>query len=125
VLLWHSRAVFNTPTIVKHVLTRIQSSLRDTWVEWEKSVAHWIPSSDPTFVLAGDASQIAGGGFSVELQFWFEEAHWTDPVRHSCQLKSTEPGYIHINSPEFIVVLIQLAGTSIVALETGYAQSIH
>jgi hypothetical protein len=33
--------------------------------------------------------QIAGGGFSVKLQFWFDVC-WTDPVCHGCQLKSTE-----------------------------------
>jgi hypothetical protein len=121
-LLWHSRAVFNIPILVKHVLTRMQASLRDTSVKWEKSIAHWIPR-EPTFLSAGDASQIAGGGFSVKLQFWFD-VYWTAPVRHGCQLKSTEPGYIHINSLEFIVVSLQLAG-SIVALETGYATSIY
>jgi hypothetical protein len=121
-LLWHSRAVFNIPILVKHVLTRMQASLRDTSVKWEKSIAHWIPR-ETTFISAGDASQISGGGFSVELQFWFD-ACWTAPVRHGCQLKSTEPGCIHINSLEFIVVLLQLAG-SIVALETGYATSIY
>jgi hypothetical protein len=121
-LLWHSRAVFNISILVKHVLTRMQASLCDTSVKWEKSIAHWIPR-EPTFLSAGDASQIAGGGFSVELQFWFD-AHWTAPVRHGCQLKSTEPGCIHINSLEFIVVLLQLSG-SVVALETSYAASIY
>lgn len=121
-LLWHSRAVFNIPLNVTHVLTRIQASLRDTSVKWEKSIAHWIPR-DPTFISAGDASQIAGGGISVELQFWFD-VYWSDSVRHGCQLPPMAPGYIHINSLEFIVVLIQLAA-SIVALEVGHAQSIY
>jgi hypothetical protein len=85
-------------------------------------VAHWIPR-DPTFVSVGDASQVAGGALTEEVKFWFD-IHWSARVRHGCQLRPSDPGYIHINCLEFIVVLIQLAAC-IIALETGYAYSVH
>jgi hypothetical protein len=118
-LLWHSKATFDIPNHVKKGLLYLQTSLRDTSVKWEKSIAHWI-QRDPTFVAAGDASQVAGGGLCEELEYWFD-VQWTDRVQRGCKLKSTDPGYIHINMLEYVVVLIQLAA-SIVALETGYAK---
>jgi hypothetical protein len=84
-------------------------------------VAHWIPR-DSTFVSAGDASQVAGGALTEELKFWFD-VHWLARVRHGCKLRPSDPGYIHINRLEFIVVLIQLAAC-FVALETDYACSV-
>jgi hypothetical protein len=76
-------------------------------------VAHWIPR-DPTFVSAGDARQVAGGALTKELKFLFG-VHWSAQVRHGCQLRPSDPGYIHINRLECIVVLTQLAAC-IVAL---------
>jgi hypothetical protein len=120
-LLWHSKATFAIPAEVKQDLALIQGWLRDPTVKWERSVAHWIPR-DPTFVSVGDASQVAGGTITEELKFWFD-VHWSARVRHSCQLRPSDPGYIYINRLEFIVVLIQLAAC-IVALETDYAYSV-
>jgi hypothetical protein len=120
-LLWHSKATFAIPAEVKQDLALIQGWLRDPAVKWERSVAHWI-LRDPTFVSAGDASQVAGGALTEELTFWFD-VHWSARVRHGCQLRPSDPGYIHINRLEFIVVLLQLAAC-IVALETGYAYSV-
>jgi hypothetical protein len=59
-LLWHSKATFAIPAEVKQDLALIQGWLRDPTVKWKRSVAHWI-LRDPTFVSAGDASQVAGG----------------------------------------------------------------
>jgi hypothetical protein len=83
--------------------------------------AHWIPC-EPTIVSAGDASQVAGGAFTEELKLWFD-VHWLAGVRHGFQLPSSDPGYIHMNRLEIIVVHIQLAAC-IVALETDYAHSV-
>jgi hypothetical protein len=120
-LLWHSNSTFPNLDHVKKDLALISEWLRDPTVIWEKSVAHWIPR-DPTFISAGDASQVAGGGINEELKFWFD-VYWTDRVRHGCTLPSSDPEYIHINVLEFVVVLIQLAAC-ITALETDYAKSV-
>jgi hypothetical protein len=120
-LLWHSKTTFRIPPSVAKDLALIRSWLQDPTVKWEKSIAHWIPR-DPTFVAAGDASHSAGGAICEELQFWFD-VQWSERVRVGCKLASTDPGYIHINCLEFVVVLLQLAAC-IVAIETDYAESI-
>jgi hypothetical protein len=55
--------------------------------------------------------------------FWFD-VHWSQWIKHGCQLPPTDPGYIHINRLEFVVVLIQLAAC-ILALETDYAHLVY
>ena len=120
-LLWHSKAKFDTPQQVQKDLAQLSTWLRDPTVKWEKSIAHWI-ERDPTFVSAGDASHEAGGALSEHLRFWFD-VYWNPRIRRGCKLAPTDPEFVHINSLEFIVVLIQLAA-HIVALESGYAQSI-
>jgi hypothetical protein len=120
-LLWHSNAQFKIPENVQKDLALLHTWLSDPAVIWEKSIAHWIPR-DPTFVSAGDASQVAGGAITEELKFWFD-VQWTERVRRGCKLPSSDPEFIHINVLEFIVVLIQLAAC-IVAVETDYAKSI-
>jgi hypothetical protein len=87
-LLWHAKATFAIPAEVKQDLALIQAWLRDPTVKWERSVAHWI-RRDPTFVSAGDASQVAGGALTEELTFWFV-VHWSARVRHGCQLRPSE-----------------------------------
>ncbi len=78
-LLWHSKSTFDIPAQVMHGLALIQGWLRDPEVKWERSVAHWIPR-DPTFVSAGDASQVAGGALTANLWFWFD-VHWSARVQ--------------------------------------------
>ena len=120
-LLWHAGSVFDIPQYVQSDLALLQDWLRDPTVKWEKSIAHWIPR-DSTFVSAGDASQVAGGAFSEELKCWFD-VYWSPKVKKGCQLPSNDKGFIHINSLEYIVVLLQLT-LCIVALESGYAVSL-
>jgi hypothetical protein len=120
-LLWHSKAKFDTPRQVQQDLAQLQTWLRDPAIKWEKSIAHWI-QRDPTFVSAGDASHEAGGAIMEQLRFWFD-VQWSPRVRKGCKLAPTDPEFVHINSLEFIVVLIQLAAT-IVADESGYATAI-
>jgi hypothetical protein len=106
---------------VQQDLALIQGWLRNPTVKWERSIAHWIPR-DPTFVSAGDASQVTRGALTEEVKFWFDVT-WSDRVRRGCKLPPSDPGFIHINVLKFVVVLIQLAAC-IVALETDYAKSV-
>ena len=66
-LLWQAGSVFNIPQHVQSDLALLQDWPRDPTVKWEKSIAHWI-SRDPTFISAGDASQVAGGALTEELK---------------------------------------------------------
>jgi hypothetical protein len=120
-LLWHSKSTFPILAHVQKDIALMIDWLRDPAVLWEKSVAHWIPR-DPTFVSAGNASQVAGGAITEELKFWFD-VYWTERVRWGCKLPPSDPDFIHINALEFVVVLIQLAAC-VTALETDYAKSI-
>jgi hypothetical protein len=120
-LLWHSKCTFHIPSQVVQDLALLQNWLQDPTIKWERSIAHWV-LRDPTFVTAGDASQLAGGAMCEELCFWFDVI-WSDRIRRGCKLKPDDPGFIHINCLEFTVVLLQLAAC-IVALESSYATSV-
>ena len=120
-LLWRSRCTFLTPPEVNKDLRLIQDWLRDPLVKWEKLIPHWLPR-DPTFVIAGDASQTAGGALSEDLRFWFD-VHWTQRIQRGCKLEPKHPDFVHINCLEFIVALLQLAACT-VAVESGYATSV-
>ena len=45
----------------------------------------------------------------MQLMFWFDIAWSARVINGARRLKSSAPGYVHINSLEFIVVILQLA----------------
>ena len=60
-------------------------------------------------LTVGDASKVAGGGYSPTLQFWFQ-LRWSDRVVHcATRLSPDQSGYIHINTLEFLVLLVEFA----------------
>ena len=94
----------------------IHDMLSDRSNCWSGSIGHIIPRS-PHIESWGDASTSGGGGAHCpRLRFWFGIL-WSETVRAGCRLSPGAPGYVHINSLEFIVVCLQLAAT-ITAFET-------
>ena len=77
----------------------------------------------PHFWSRGDASLTGGGAYCPGLQFWFDVV-WSKKVRYGAlhlKRNSSHPGHVHINSLEFIVIIIQLAAikTRLASLPPG------
>ena len=102
-------------TAIKVGLTTLHHYLADRSRPWESKIGHIIPRA-PHAETLGDASQLGGGAFSHDLEFWFE-IEWSDRVRNGTQLSSKHPDFVHINSLEFIIIILQMCAT-IVRFET-------
>jgi hypothetical protein len=111
----------NTPEYRTAVATQVPISPLDyqranTLAEQITATLGFIILRDPHFTSVGDASGVAGGAYCAFLMFWFD-IMWSDRVRKSIALPAKHKDYVHINSLEFIVVILQLAAV-IVRLET-------
>jgi hypothetical protein len=83
---------------------------------WEESI-EFITPRNHHFVSIGDASKLGGGAHCDKLEYWFDIL-WSTKVRNGVtNLNASNPHFVHINSLEFIVVIIQLAA-AIVHLQT-------
>lgn len=87
---------------VNHLLICVSESDQP----WEVPLGMITPR-EPHFWSQGDASHVGGGTHCPGLKFWFDIA-WTRPVRLGVKMKSSASGCVHINSLEFIVVILQL-----------------
>jgi hypothetical protein len=114
-ILWSSRAPISMNANIRTSLHTILASLRDPLHRWAQPIGFIIPR-DPHFESVGDASGLAGGAYCESLMFWFDIT-WSARVRHSMAMPATHKASVHINSLEFIVMIIQLAAV-IVRLET-------
>jgi hypothetical protein len=106
-ILWSSRAMIAMTINIRNSLNIILSSLLDPLHHWAQPIG-FIILRDPHFTSLGDASGRAGGAYNAFLMFWFDII-WSARVRRSIALPSTHPDYVHINSLEFIVVILQVA----------------
>jgi hypothetical protein len=114
--LWTSRCSFQLSPESRTCITTLLHYVTASPNPWETHLALVVPRL-PHFDSYGDASTSHGGGaFCTGLQFWFDIA-WSPRVLSGCKLRPTAPGYVHINSLEFIVLLLQLAAV-IVRLRT-------
>ena len=114
--LWTSRCSFQLSPESRTCIATLLHYVTASPNPWETHLALVVPRT-PHFDSYGDASTSHGGGaFCTGLQFWFDIA-WSPRVLSGCKLRPSAPGYVHINSLEFIVLLLQLAAV-IVRLRT-------
>jgi hypothetical protein len=106
-LLWNSHQQIDMTDAVRSGIRAIRTSLQDANFSWAAKIAFIIPRT-PHAHSVGDASDIGGGGYSTCLRFWFDIV-WSQKIARGRKLKATEKGYVHINSLEYIVIIIQLA----------------
>jgi hypothetical protein len=126
-LLWDARHQLNHPmtAAIHFCVQAIFTNLSDRTNDWGQQIGHIIPR-DPTFTSLGDASNDAGGGYSDTLRFWFQ-VNWSPRVRKLITLPTTHKARIHINSLEFVVVILQYAAvlTRLHELDTQAEQSAY
>jgi hypothetical protein len=110
-LLWRSKAGIAIGEKIKLCLRQLAAYLESTRHPFETPIA-FIIKRDPHWITVGDASQNGGGGYCEKLQFWFDVV-WSHKVRHAVRhLPAAHPDYVHINSLEFLVIIIQLIASA-------------
>jgi hypothetical protein len=105
--MWHSRHTLELTPHIAHSLRHLHAYLAVDTNQWDGYIAHIVPR-DPHATSLGDASNVGGGAYSPELRYWFD-VQWSPRVRHGLSLKPGAADFVHINSLEFIVMLLQLA----------------
>jgi hypothetical protein len=105
--MWHSRHTLELTPHIAHSLRHLQAYLAVESNQWDGHIAHIAPR-DPHATSLGDTSNVGGGAYSPELHYWFD-LQWSPRVRHGLSLKPAAADFVHINSLEFIVMLLQLA----------------
>jgi hypothetical protein len=107
VFMWHSRHTLELTPHIAHSLWHLQAYLAVESNQWDGHIAQIVPR-DPHATSLGDASNIGGGAYSPELHYWFN-LQWSPRDHHGLSLKLGAADFVHINSLEFIVMLLQLA----------------
>ena len=105
--LWSTKQTFTITKQAREALRYILHYVVSSEKPWEVPIGMIIPR-DYHFESRGDASLIGGGAYCSFLGFWFEVA-WSPRVLTGTRLASSDPGYVHINTLEFVVILLQLA----------------
>ena len=122
-LLWSSKAQIILTQQVRSCLTTIHDKLADTSQRWAQPIGYIIPR-DPHVISLGDASLTGGGAYCEHLAYWFDIV-WSPRVCRGVKEKADHADFVHINSLEFIVVLLQMAA-AIVRLESlSSEQRVH
>ena len=105
-LLWTSGAKMNMTPEIRLGLQALYEYLSARHRPWKTPIA-FIIKRVPHFVSLGDASEDGGGAYCDSLEFWFDII-WSDKVKLGLKAKPGDRNYVHINSLEFIVVILQL-----------------
>jgi hypothetical protein len=101
------RTTFKVQPVLRNAFQQILRYLQNTAHPWTVPIGLVVPRT-PHVSSYGDACLYAGGAYSHELGFWFDII-WDSAVFAGAKLKPTQPGFVHINSLEFIIVILQLA----------------
>jgi hypothetical protein len=119
-LLWSTRQRFSVDGPLIDAVAHLHSYVASTDGPWDVPLGMIIPRM-PHFWSRGDASLLGGGAYCPGLRFWFDVT-WSPRVTYAAHLvKPGSPGAVHINSLEFIVVILQFAAVA-TRLQTATAQ---
>ncbi|CAB9527062.1 hypothetical protein SEMRO_1935_G306360.1 [Seminavis robusta] len=107
-LLWTTRQRFAVDADMRTSLQHLQAYVSSAESPWEVPLGLIVPR-EPHFSSRGDASTAGGGAYCLKLGFWFDVIWSPRTVRGARDLPSNADDFVHINSLEFIVVVLQLA----------------
>ena len=113
--LWANHIQIDMHKSVRAAIGTILTYLTNPTVQWVQPIG-FIVERDPHCVSTGDASELGAGAYSDQLRYWVN-VEWSDAVLQGLLRNSSEAGFVHINSLEFIIAVIQLAA-AIVRFET-------
>jgi len=106
-LLWSANVKMGVSANLRAGITAVHDDLADFSNSWAAPIASIVPRST-TAETYGDASGIAGCGWSEPLRFWFT-MDWSLEVLRRHNLPDSHENSIHINSLEFAMVIVQIA----------------
>jgi hypothetical protein len=109
IFLWSNNATITMTKRLRESLTTIRDALQDDDKQWKQPIG-FIIERDAHVVTLGDASGLGGGAYCERLSFWFDIT-WSKRVTESFNSKPANENTVHINSLEFIVVVLQYAAT--------------
>jgi hypothetical protein len=100
---WNSRATMRLSAEVLDGLEKMRRYMSNSDLPWRQQIGYIIPR-DAHVISWGDAATTHGGGgaFCPGLELWFDIV-WSDRVKQGLLDKT-----VHINSLEFIVLLLQI-----------------
>ena len=107
-VIWSTNQSFKVTEDDRASLQVLLSYLRDTTEPWATPLGMIVPRI-PTIFSQGDASHAGGGAHCPTLEFWFDVAWSPTVVQGLTRLKSKNPGYVHINAMEYVVLILQHA----------------
>ena len=107
-VIWSTRQRFKVDPLMRGSIGHLRTYVADTVDPWEVPLGMIIPR-EPHFSSRGDASERGGGAYCLGLRFWFDLSWSPQTIRGIRDVSPSAPGYVHINSLEFIVVILQLA----------------
>ena len=111
-LLWSTRQKFRITPEVLQCLRALYHYVTTCSDPWEVHLGLIVPRI-PHVRSKGDASLIGGGAYSLEFSFWFD-IKWSKRTRRgACTLRPHQPGFVHINALEFVVIILQLAAVRV------------
>jgi hypothetical protein len=119
-LLWSTRQRFSVDASILEAVSHLHSYVASTDSPWEVPLGMIIPR-DAHFWSRGDASLVGGGAYCPGLHFWLDVS-WSPRVLTGVRSMPRCPGFVHINSLEFIIVILQLAAIHTTRLATATPQ---
>ena len=115
-LLWTARQSYPVDAPIRAAIVRLSDYVDSADSPWEVPLGMIIPR-EPHFFSRGDASHSGGGAYCERLRYWFDIV-WSPRVVRGVDLTPSAADFVHINSLEFIVVILQLAATKVRLEET-------
>ena len=81
---------------------------------WGSPISHLIPRP-PSHIVTGDASVVAGGGYSFSLSFWWHVPWPQDVHQRTIKFRNDAgDGLLSINLLEFVVIILNYAASLLV-----------
>ena len=111
-LIWHTRQRFAINDEVRLALWHITRLANASENPWETHLGLIIPRV-PHFWSRGDASHQGGGAYCPGLRFWFDIQWGPSVVRGATRAKPTDPGFVHINTLEFLTLVLQFVAVKV------------
>ena len=99
---------YRIPASLTEEISFLRKILLDNSISLCTPLAHIVPR-DPTWTGAADSCKHSGGGWSVDLLFWWHVAYPQDVVYRACLPNNKSNLMISINVLEMVCVIINLA----------------
>jgi len=107
-LLWSTKQRHAVTAEIRASLEHLLAYTTDTTNPWGVPLGLIIPR-DYHLSSHGDASFAGGGAYCSTFRFWFDIAWSPRTIKGATRTKTSSDEFVHINSLEFIVVILQLA----------------